>query len=57
MIDIMVISNVTGTDLGTATTAAMIGPIVNGLWFFTIDRVWSTLHAKDEVQHLVNANG
>lgn len=51
LIDIFVISTVTGADLQTSTLASVIGPLANGLWFFVIDRLWSSMHAKDELQH------
>lgn len=51
LIDILVISSVTGAPLETATLASVLGPVLNGIWFFIIDRVWSSLHAKDENQH------
>ena len=50
-IDVMVISSITGADMTASTLASMIGPVMNGLWFLIIDRVWSSAHAKDESQH------
>ena len=50
-IDVMVISSITGADMTTSTLASMIGPLMNGLWFLIIDRVWSSAHAMDESQH------
>lgn len=52
-IDIFVISMITGASLGTASLASLIGPTLNGIWFFFIDKTWSALHAKDELQHPV----
>lgn len=55
-IDIMVISSITGADMATSTLASMIGPVMNGLWFLIIDRVWSSAHAKDEAIHNFERN-
>lgn len=51
-IDIVVISTVTGAPIGLAGLASIIGPIINGMWFWTIDRLWSQAHANDELQHM-----
>lgn len=50
-IDVFVIALITGAAIETATVASLVGPVVNGLWFLIIDRVWSSMHAEDEAQH------
>ena len=30
----------TGTDLITASTDAIVEPIINALWYFVLDRLW-----------------
>jgi uncharacterized membrane protein len=51
LIDVFVIAWVTQSPVEVATIAAVVGPAINGVWFFIIDRVWSSLHAADESQH------
>jgi uncharacterized membrane protein len=43
-IDVFVISTITGAPIEVATTAALIAPAINGLWFYFIDRTWSNTH-------------
>lgn len=38
----LVISIVTGAPLHQAVTASVIEPIINGLWYFVLDRLWHT---------------
>ena len=54
-IDVMVISSITGADMAISTLASMVGPIMNGIWFLIIDRMWSSAHSKDESQHQFGA--
>lgn len=51
LIDVFVIAWITNSPIETASLAAVVGPAINGIWFFIIDRVWSSLHAADESQH------
>lgn len=48
LIDIMVITQVAGASLEAATAASLVGPLANGMWFWTIDRIWSYKHASME---------
>ena len=47
-IDVFVIATITGAGFGTATVASLIGPVLNGVWFWLIDRWWSQRHADSE---------
>jgi uncharacterized membrane protein len=47
-IDVFVIAWITGAPIGTATLASIIGPALNGIWFWLIDRWWSQRHADSE---------
>ena len=49
MIDVFVIAWITGASMGTATLASLVGPIINGCWFWVIDRWWSQKHADSEL--------
>lgn len=51
VIDVFVISWITGAPIELAGLAALVGPIINGVWFWTFDRMWSTMHQADESQH------
>lgn len=53
VIDTMVIATITGATLQTAGTASLVGPVINGIWFWMIDRWWSQKHADDERQHSI----
>lgn len=50
-IDVFVIGYITQAPLERVTLAATIGPLINGFWFFILDRGWSYFHSKDESQH------
>lgn len=49
IIDVFVIASITGAAIGTATLASLIGPSINGAWFWVIDRWWSQKHANSEI--------
>lgn len=53
LIDIFVISWITGATIQTATLASLVGPILNGFWFWLIDRWWSQKHADSEVKKFI----
>ena len=48
LIDVFVIAGITGASVGTATLASLVGPAINGAWFWVIDRWWSQRHANSE---------
>ncbi len=48
MIDIFVISMITGATIEKATLASLLGPLLNGIWFWFIDRWWTQKHADNE---------
>jgi len=55
-IDVFVIGYITQASIERVTLAATIGPLINGCWFFILDRAWSYLHSKDEKQHTTIVN-
>jgi uncharacterized membrane protein len=48
VIDVVVIAWITGASMGVATAASLVGPVINGIWFWAIDRWWSQRHADGE---------
>jgi uncharacterized membrane protein len=44
-IDFFVITLVTGATIGQATLASFIAPLINGVWYWLLDRLWSTSNA------------
>lgn len=48
IIDVFVIAIITGAPIETATLASLVGPALNGVWFWFIDRWWSQRHADEE---------
>lgn len=36
----------TGAPIHLALTDAFVEPILNGLWFFILDRMWTSKHEK-----------
>jgi uncharacterized membrane protein len=48
IIDVFVIASITGASVGVATAAGLVGPLINGVWFWLIDRWWSQKHADAE---------
>jgi uncharacterized membrane protein len=50
LIDVFVIALITGAPIETATLASIVGPLINGCWYWIIDRLWSAKHARDEHQ-------
>lgn len=38
----VVISIVTGAPLHKAITASVIEPLINGMWYFVLDRIWNS---------------
>jgi uncharacterized membrane protein len=53
-IDVFVIALITGASLGTATLASLVGPLLNGCWYWCIDRWWSQKHADSEMRVSTN---
>jgi len=49
IIDVFVIAMITGAPIETATLASLVGPMINGVWFWLIDRWWSQKHADGEM--------
>lgn len=41
---------ITDTSLELATIDAIIEPIINGFWFFFLDRIWSKKNSKKNSQ-------
>ncbi len=56
VIDTFVIATITGAPIEVAGLAGLVAPMVNGVWFWILDRWWSQRHADDERQHLVMQN-
>lgn len=50
LIDTMVIAKITGADLQIAGQAAIVGPLINGVWYWLIDRWWTMRHMETEHQ-------
>lgn len=51
LVDTVVISTITGAPIELAGLAAFVGPIINGCWFYILDRWWSEKHERDPTQH------
>lgn len=51
-VDSIVITTITGAPIELAGLAALVGPLINGTWFWFLDRWWSTLHEEDDSQHI-----
>lgn len=49
LIETIVISRITGARIELAGTAAIVGPLVSGTWYWLIDRWWTKRHA--DVEH------
>lgn len=47
-IDFFTIVSVTGSSVEAAAGASIIAPILNGAWYFLLDRTWTTLHRITE---------
>lgn len=47
-IDFFVISTVTGAGVGEATLASLLAPLLNGFWYWLLDRVWTQTHLERE---------
>jgi len=54
-IDFFVISIITGAGIGEATLASLLAPLLNGFWFWCLDRLWSQKHADEEKINGINA--
>lgn len=54
MIDVFVISMIAGAPIERATAASLLGPLLNGVWFWFIDRWWTQKHADNENQISLN---
>jgi hypothetical protein len=48
-IETIVISKITGARIELAGTAAIVGPLISGAWYWVIDRWWTKRHA--DVEH------
>ncbi|MFZ9186125.1 MAG: hypothetical protein ACO25G_02920 [Holophagaceae bacterium] len=48
-IETIVISRITGARIELAGTAAIVGPLISGAWYWVIDRWWTKRHA--DVEH------
>lgn len=49
LIDTLVIAQVTGAAFNLAGRAALLGPLINGVWYWSIDRWWTLRHM--EIEH------
>lgn len=47
-IDFFVISIVTGAGIGQATLASLLAPLLNGFWYWLLDRAWTQTHLDKE---------
>ena len=47
-IDFFVISIVTGAPIEQATVASLIAPMINGVWYWFLDRIWTQTHMDKE---------
>ena len=47
-IDVFVIALITGAPIETATLASIVGPIINGIWYWILDRLWTQTHYNEE---------
>jgi len=47
-IDFFTIVSVTGSTLEAAASASIIAPLLNGAWYFLLDRTWTVLHKVTE---------
>ena len=55
LIDITVVSLVTGAPLALSGLAGLVSPLATGVWFWLMDRLWSGSH--DRVHHGAAARG
>ena len=39
---------ITGASINLAVLDALIEPIINGLWYFTLDRIWFSRNIKNK---------
>ncbi len=45
-IETVAISLITGAEFQVAGTAAILGPLMSGFWYWIIDRWWTNNHMK-----------
>lgn len=55
MIDVVVVSLITGAPLALSGLAGLASPLATGVWFWVMDRLWSSKH--DRVHHGSEARG
>lgn len=56
-IDFFVISTVTGAGIGQATLASLLAPLLNGFWYWILDRAWTQTHLeKEDLFRMVSEN-
>lgn len=47
-IDFFTIVTVTGSTVEAAAQASIIAPVLNGCWYYLLDRSWTSLHKITE---------
>lgn len=51
-IDFFTIMMITGSTVEAAAQASIVAPILNGVWYFLLDRTWTVLHLVTEDRDL-----
>jgi uncharacterized membrane protein len=47
-IDFFVIATITGASIEQATMASLLAPVLNGFWYWVLDRAWTQSHMDHE---------
>ena len=50
LIAILCIIYITGADLKLATIDAIVEPLINSLWYFVLDYLWSFQYRREPLQ-------
>ena len=51
IIAMSVVSILTGASLFEAGLVALIEPSINGVWYYTLDKLWNTKNIQGKISH------